>query len=85
MKRTESLTQGDIDGNGLQDLAYADEDHNRLVFLLATRPGVFSKAVLRLQAQHPSALGFADLNHNGKADLVVVSRANKSVTVMLGL
>ena len=79
-----NLTTGDIDGNGLQDLAFADPEHNSIVFLVAIQPGVFTQATLPL-AQTPAAIGLADLNHNGKADLVFINRGSKSVSVMLNL
>jgi arylsulfatase A-like enzyme len=77
-----SLAHGDIDGNGMEDLAFADQDD--VVFLLAVQPGVFSKATLPF-AHHPTAIGLVDLNHDGKADLVVISRNSKSVIVMTSL
>ncbi len=79
-----NVTQADIDGNGLEDLAFADEAHNEVVFLLATQPGAFVKAAVPI-GERPSAIGLADLNHNGRADLVVISRAKKSITVLLSL
>ena len=79
-----SLARGDIDGNGMEDLAFADQAHDAVVFLLATHPGVFHKATLPFTG-HPAAMGLADLNHDGKADLVVISPNNKSVTVMTSL
>lgn len=79
-----NLTSGDIDGNGLQDLAFADQKHNSIVFLVAIHPGVFTQATLPL-AQTPADIGLADLNHNGKADLVFINRGAKSVTILLNL
>ena len=55
-----------------------------MVFLLAIHPGVFNRATLPF-THHPRAIGLADLNHDGKADLVVISRSSKSVTVMTSL
>jgi arylsulfatase A-like enzyme len=81
-KQPITLTRGDVDGNGLEDLAFADEAHNDVVFLLATQPGVFIKTTVPV-AGSPRAIGLADLNHNGRADLVVTSRARKSITVLL--
>ena len=77
------LARGDIDGNGTQDLAFIDKSH-RLVLLIATQPGVFTRAVLSLD-QQPVAIGMADVNHNGKSDLVVLNGASDSITVMLSL
>jgi hypothetical protein len=79
-----TLAHGDIDGNGMEDLAFADQAQNAVVFLLATHPGAFHKATLPFNG-HPAAMGLADLNHDGKADLVVISPNNKSVTVITSL
>lgn len=62
----------------------AYQAHNAIGFRLAAQAGAFREATLPL-AQQPTAIGLADLNHNGRADLVVLSRAGKSVTVMLSL
>jgi arylsulfatase A-like enzyme len=79
-----TLAHGDVDGNGMEDLAFADQSQDAVVFLLATHPGVFRTATLPFTV-HPSAIGLIDLNHDGKADLVVISRNGKSVTVMTSL
>ncbi|HKW26459.1 MAG TPA: sulfatase-like hydrolase/transferase [Terriglobales bacterium] len=76
-----SLARGDIDGNGLEDVAFVDQAQDAVVFLIATHPGVFLKATLPF-TDHPAAIGLADLNHNGKADLVTINPKSKSVTVM---
>ncbi|HEV2117050.1 MAG TPA: sulfatase-like hydrolase/transferase [Terriglobales bacterium] len=82
--RAIALAHGDIDGNGMEDLAFVDEIHHAVVFLVATGTGVFSKATLSLDGPSES-IALADLDHNGKADLVVINPAGKSVTVMLEL
>ncbi|HEY6935901.1 MAG TPA: sulfatase-like hydrolase/transferase, partial [Terriglobales bacterium] len=79
-----AVTHGDIDGNGLEDLAFANEAHDGVVFLVATQPGIFIRATVRM-GERPDALALADLNHDGKADLVLISRAKKSITVLLSL
>ncbi|HKW66386.1 MAG TPA: sulfatase-like hydrolase/transferase [Terriglobales bacterium] len=83
-KRPITISHGDIDGNGLEDLAFVNEAHNEVVFLLATRPGVFIKATVSL-GERADAIGLTDLNHDGRSDLVVISRANHSITVLLSL
>ena len=79
-----SLANGDIDGNGMEDLAFADQAHDAVIFLLATHPGVFRQATLPFNG-HPTAIGLADLNHDGKADLVAINANSKCVTVMTSL
>src|SRR6185437_12282203 len=83
-KRPITINHGDIDGNGLEDLAFVNEAHNEVVFLLATRPGVFIKATVSL-GERADTIGLADLNHDGRADLVVISRAKHSIKVLLSL
>jgi arylsulfatase A-like enzyme len=79
-----TLARGDIDGNGLEDLAFPDQAQDTVVFLLATQPGVFRKATFHF-TDRPTAIRLVDLNHDGKADLVAINRKNKSVTVMTSL
>ena len=79
-----ALARGDIDGNGTEDFAFVDQSHHRLVLLIATRPGVFTQAVLPLDQQSTS-IAMADLNHNGRSDLVVLNLASGSITVILSL
>lgn len=76
------VVAGDIDGNGLDDFAFIDEVHDRVVFFVAIHPGVFIE-VTSLVTKHPTAIGLADLNHDGRGDLVLISRSEKSVTVVL--
>ena len=83
-KTSITLAHGDIDGNGIEDLAFADQARDAVIFLLATHPGIFHEATLPFTG-HPTAIGLADLNHDGKADLVVISPHIKSVTVMTSL
>ncbi|HSB76864.1 MAG TPA: sulfatase-like hydrolase/transferase [Terriglobales bacterium] len=79
-----ALVRGDIDGNGTEDLAFADQQHSSVIFLFAVHPRIFARAALPL-TDSPTAIALADLNHNGRADLVIISAARKSVTVMLSL
>ena len=82
MNRVVSMVAGDIDGNGMEDLAFIDEAHDRVMFFVATHPGVFTKVALPV-TKHPTGIGLADLNHDGRGDLVLINRSEKSVTVVL--
>jgi hypothetical protein len=55
-----------------------------VIVLLAVRPRLYARASLPL-AESPTAIAMADLNRNGRADLVVINAARKTVTVMLSL
>jgi hypothetical protein len=77
-----ALMRADLDGNGVPDLAFADK--NTITFLLATSPGIFTQASFAL-AEPATAMALADLDHNGKADMISINRQRQSVTVRLGL
>jgi hypothetical protein len=77
-----TLMRADLDGNGVPDLAFADK--NTVTFLLATSPGIFTQASFAL-AEPAAAMALADLDHNGKADMVSINRQRQLLTVRLGL
>src|SRR5205085_4147164 len=77
-----ALAVGDINNDGIPDLAVAEERGNAVVFLVGRRDGSYVESTLPVQSP-PHALAFADLNHNGKADLVITSRESRNVTILL--
>jgi arylsulfatase A-like enzyme len=73
--------RGDLDGNGLEDVALADPANHAVRFFFQHPNGRVTTSTLRLDAV-PRFIALADVNHNGLADLLVASE-DSSVTVLL--
>jgi hypothetical protein len=68
-----SLTAGDLDADGTQDLAYVHEEHEVLYLLRGRGDGTFETQETGA-GRTPQALATADFDGSGKPDLLVRSR-----------
>ncbi len=79
-----ALAVADFNGDGLLDLATANQISGNVTILLGNGVGGFTPfGSLRSGAQ-PFAIVTGDFNGDGKADLVTADNAGNSVTVFLG-
>jgi hypothetical protein len=82
-----SVAVGDFNGDGNADLAVADEgiESNAVVsVLLGNGDGTFQPLVSYPTGNEPLSVAVADLNHDGKQDLVLANYFGNSVSVLLG-
>lgn len=79
-----ALSSGDLDGDGMLDLAVADES-DRVFILRNTGGGKFSAEAETFfrTGKDPSALATADLDGDGDVDLVTANRGSGDVSVLL--
>ncbi len=74
---TEALAVGDLNGDGLDDVVFADENLGRLRILFQTKDGDFEeldpKLEPKLEKGHPSCIRIGDVTGEGRNDIVVVS------------
>jgi hypothetical protein len=73
---------GDVNGDGLADLAVANYGDATVSVLLGTGGGSFGAKTDFATANWPNSVAFADLNGDGKPDLAVTH--NDGVSVLLG-
>jgi len=83
-----SVAAVDLNGDGRPDLAIADISSNNLALLFNTTPaGVatpdFAAPVLLPAGRHPGAVTVADLNGDGRPDLVLSNESDGTVSVLL--
>ena len=80
-----SMVTGDFNGDGIQDLATANEFTNNVTVLLGNGSGGFTAAAGSpiTVGNQPTSLAAGDFNGDGVADLAVVAQ-NGSATILLG-
>jgi hypothetical protein len=83
-----AIATGDLDGDGTPDLVVADETSVRALYLVpGATPTVRSSAVLLTNAVVPNAgataVAVADIDGDGRQDVIVLDPALKAVGVLL--
>ncbi|MBW3572261.1 MAG: VCBS repeat-containing protein [Gemmatimonadetes bacterium] len=73
---------GDVDGDGVQDVVITSYQSREVLVLLG---GASIRTARLAGGTHPWGVAAADLNRDGKADLVIVDAASAQVTVYLSL
>ena len=89
-ERTTEMAIGDVNGDGQLDVVTADHDRYSVSVFLGNGQGGFAPApgspFWPKHGQHPHTHGLllADLNKDGKLDLVTANNADGDIAVMLG-
>jgi hypothetical protein len=80
-----AIAAADFNGDGKLDLAIANQDDNTVSILLGNGDGTFTPApgLPVTVGSNPNALAAADLNSDGKLDLVVAN-SDSTLTILLG-
>ena len=79
-----SVAIADLNFDGVQDLAVANQGSNDVSVLLGNGDGTFAPVRSFAAGMHPQAVVVADLNFDGIPDLVVANRESNDVSVLLG-
>lgn len=83
-----TLALGDLNGDGKLDLIYGRYDDGKLGVRLGNGDGTFGAdstyAIGLYSGAYPSQITVTDLNHDGRADVVVANQVGRSVSVLLG-
>ncbi|HEY1985786.1 MAG TPA: FG-GAP-like repeat-containing protein [Terracidiphilus sp.] len=80
-----SLATGDLNGDGVPDVAVANGASNAVTILVGNGDGTFTQAPVSpvTPGYAPTFVAIGDLNADGKADLAVVNNGNNTVTILL--
>ena len=73
---------GDVNGDGVADIAVSSPDGNKITLFLMSSKGVASSSTIAIGGK-PKGLAIRDLNGDGKADMVITNNSDNTVTVML--
>src|SRR6516225_6414802 len=79
-----SVAVGDFNGDGILDLAVANEGSNNVSVLLGNGDGTFQAAVNYTAANEPFSVAVGDFNGDGIQDLAVANESSNNVSVLLG-
>lgn len=78
------LTLADLDGNGLLDVAVADDIADAVVVALQTAPGVLNVTGPFVAGNGASSVIAADINADGTLDLATANENGNTLAVLLG-
>jgi hypothetical protein len=73
---------GDVNGDGVADIAVSSPDGNNITLFLMSSKGVASSSTIAIGGK-PKGLAIRDLNGDGKADMVITNNSDNTVTVVL--
>jgi hypothetical protein len=83
-KRPNIPAIGDVNGDGVADVAVSNPDADSITIFRMSREGsVASRATISVPGR-PKGLAIRDLNGDGKAEIVITNNANDSVTLIKG-
>lgn len=82
-KASGCLAIGDINGDGLPDVAVANGVSNDVTVLLGSNKGTLTVGSTLAVGRSPYALAVGDLNGDGKADIVTANNGDNDITVLL--
>src|SRR6266851_8859496 len=75
-RRPQSVTMGDFNGDGVPDLAVANDGSNNLSVLLGNGDGTFQTGRNFAAGSHPGSVAAGDFNGDGVLDLVVANKGS---------
>jgi hypothetical protein len=82
-KASGNLALGDINGDGLMDVAVANGASNDVTVLLGNNKGTLLPGVTHAVGRSPYSVAVGDLNNDGKADIVASNNGDNDLTVLL--
>jgi hypothetical protein len=80
--RPNLVAVGDVNGDGVADIAVSSPDGNTITLFLMSKEGVSASSTIPIGGK-PKGLAICDLNGDGRGDLVITNNGVDSVTVVL--
>jgi FG-GAP-like repeat/FG-GAP repeat len=74
---------GDIDGDGVADVAVSNPDDDIVTIFMMSRAGSAASRQAMSVPGHPKGLAIRDLDGDGKGDVVITNNSRNSVTIVM--
>ena len=81
-KSPSRLAIGDIDGNGISDIALSNYNDKSISVFFMNKKGVMANKVIQV-GNRPDGIAIGDLNADGKADIVVSNYDDNTINILL--
>jgi VCBS repeat protein len=78
------LAIGDVNGDGIGDVAVTNTDSDNISLFLMSRKGAVASISTIAAGRQPKGIAIQDLNGDGKGDIVVADNGDHNVLVILG-
>jgi len=73
---------GDVNGDGIADIAVSDNGSNTIkLFLMSKKGNVLASSIITV-GNHPKGIVIADLNGDGKCEIVVCNNLDNDITLI---
>jgi hypothetical protein len=83
-KTPNRLAIGDVNGDGVADVAVANTGSDDITLFLMSRAGTVASSSTIAVGRKPKGIAIQDLNGDGKAEIVVADNGDNQVTVISG-
>lgn len=77
------LAIGDVNGDGVADIAVTNTDSNNVTLFLMRDKGNVASSSTIATGKKPKGIAISDLNGDGKADIVVANNGDNNITILL--
>ena len=81
-KSPSRLAIGDIDGNGIADIAVTNYNDKSISVFFMSKNGVMSSKVIQV-GNRPDGIAISDLNADGKGDIIVGNFDDNTINILL--
>ena len=72
---------GDINGDGINDIAVSDNGSNKVYVFLMSKLGILSQYIVTV-GNNPKGIALADINGDGKADIAVCNNTDNDISII---
>jgi hypothetical protein len=80
-----AIVAADLNGDGVLDLAVANQSSDNVSVLLGNGDGTFQSALNFRAGSNPIGIGVGDFNGDGRLDLAVVNNGSHNVSILMNL